>query len=106
VIRRFLCVILTFSLALAAGSAPALAQTPQTPAAPQSPPARQPGFRFQGVAPDRQERESYAARQHQDASRASQKKAGDRDETAFIVVLVIFSAAFVAGGIFLLSQGI
>jgi hypothetical protein len=106
--RRMLCVILALSLTLAIGSSPGRAETlPSADSAPPHGPAmKQPAFCFQGDAPDRQERSRYAERAQRDASRASGIRAGDRDETAFIIMVVLFSAAVVAGGVFLAGQGI
>ena len=105
--RRLLCVILALSLAVAAGSPACLAETASTAnPPPQGRPAQQPVFCFQGAAPDRQEAGRYADRAQRDASRASKVKAGDLDDTVFVVGLVIFGVAVIVGGFVLAAHGI
>jgi hypothetical protein len=100
--RKLICAALALSLILAAGGSPCLAE----PAPPHARPAQQPAFCFQGAAPDRQELSRYAERTRQDAARVSTVKAGDRDDTAFVIMLVVFAVAVAAGGVYLASQGI
>jgi hypothetical protein len=106
--RRLLCAILALSLALAISTPPCRAETalPATSAPPQSRPTKQPSFCFQGAAPDQQEASQYADRAQRDASRASEIRAGDRDETAFIIEVVIIGAAVFVGGLYLSTQGL
>ena len=106
--RRPLCAVLALSLVLAAGSPPCLAETASTAnsAPPHGRPAKQPAFCFQGAAPDRQETSRYAERAQRDASRVSNIRAGDRDDIAFAIMLVVFGAAAIIGGVYLASQGI
>ncbi len=100
--RKLICAALAFSLVLAAGGSPCPAES----APPRARAAQQPAFCFQGAAPDRQEMGRYAERARRDASRVSNIKAGDRDDTAFVIILVVFAVAVAAGGVYLASQGI
>jgi hypothetical protein len=106
--RKRLGVVLALSLVLAAGSPPCAAETAFTAnlTPPHGQPAKQPTFCFQGAAPDRQEASRYADRARRDASRASSVRAGDRDDTAFIIELVIIGAAVIVGGVVLAAHGI
>ena len=103
--RRMLCAVLAFSLALAAGSPTCRAETASTAnSTPRhEPPAKQPAFCFQGAAPDRQEASRYADRAQRDASRASKARAGDADETVFMIGIALFAVACLAGTIYLTS---
>lgn len=103
--RRMLCGVLALSLALAAGSPTCRAETASTAnsAPAHEPPAKQPAFCFQGAAPDRQEASRYAERAQRDASRASMPRAGDADETVFVVAIAVFSAVCLVGVIYLTS---
>ncbi|MGD0999108.1 MAG: hypothetical protein ABSA67_00300 [Candidatus Brocadiia bacterium] len=100
-----LCVVLALTLVLAAGSPTCRAETASTENStpPESRPAKQPSFCFQGAAPDRQEASRYADRAQRDAPRASKARAGDADETVFVVGIAVFSAACLAGAIYLSS---
>ncbi len=93
------------SLALAAGSAPCRAETASTAnsAPAREPPAKQPSFCFQGAAPDRQEASRYAERAQRDASRASQPRAGDADETVLVVAIAVVCVVCLVGVIYLTS---
>ncbi len=106
--RRTLCAVLALSLAMAAGGTPCRAETASTEnsAPAREAPAKQPSFCFQGAAPDRQEAGRYAERAQRDASRASCDRAGDADETVFVVAIVLFSAACLAGVIYLTSAAL
>jgi hypothetical protein len=106
--RKPLCVVLALSLALAAAGSPGRAETASAPssAPPRASAATQPIFCFRGTSPDRQERNLYAVRARRDASRASKTRAGDRDDTAFIIILVLAGAALIGGEIYLASHGL
>ena len=106
--RKQLGVVLALSLVLAAGSPPCAAETafPANSTPPHGRPAKQPAFCFQGAAPDREETSRYAERARRDASRASSVRAGDRDDTAFIIELVIIGTAVIVGGIILAAHGV
>ncbi|MGO8702550.1 MAG: hypothetical protein ACLQVA_01935 [Candidatus Brocadiia bacterium] len=103
--RRMLCGVLAFTLVLAAGSAPCRAETASTAnsAPAREPPAKQPSFCFQGAAPDRQEASGYAERAQRDASRASQPRAGDADETVLVVAIAVVCVVCLVGVIYLTS---
>jgi hypothetical protein len=100
--RKLICAVLAFSLILAAGGRPCLAESAPAHARP----AQQPAFRFRGAAPDREELNRYAERARRDASRVSTVKAGDRDDAAFVIMLLVFAVVVAAGGVYLASQGI
>jgi len=108
VTRQLLCAVLALAVSLTVGASPCRAEPPAGADSAKSPgPAvQQPSFCFQGSAPDQQERSAYAARAQRDALRVSQARAGDLDETAFIVILVIASVAVIGSGIYLTAHGL
>jgi hypothetical protein len=106
--RRQLCAVLAFSLALAVCGPRCLAEAASTAnsTAPQERPAKGPTFCFQGAAPDRQEAARFAERTQRDASRAACARAGDRDDAVFVVGLAIAVVVLIAAGLYVATQAV